>query len=148
VPFAACKKEEAPKKAVQAPLVAPTGDDISAWRAYVSDAVTRNMGGISNQPFVYLLPGESSEDFEGSYERLAEKAETDVARGIIAGNMLAYGGPSSAKTADLVIAAFTGVQPGTMKGVKVLFIGTPADSERVKAAVEPAGVTYVFVEAK
>jgi hypothetical protein len=35
-----------------------------------------------------------------------------------------------------------------MKGVKVLFIGTPADSERVEAAVEPAGVTYVFVEAK
>jgi hypothetical protein len=35
-----------------------------------------------------------------------------------------------------------------MKGVKVLFIGATADGDRVKAAVEPAGVTYVFVEAK
>ena len=30
----------------------------------------------------------------------------------------------------------------------MLFIGEPADNERVKAAVAPAGVDYVFVEAK
>jgi hypothetical protein len=35
-----------------------------------------------------------------------------------------------------------------MKGVKVLFIGKPADSDRVKAALAPTGVDYVFVEAK
>ena len=35
-----------------------------------------------------------------------------------------------------------------MKGVKVLFIGKAADSERVKAAVAPTGADYVFVEAK
>jgi hypothetical protein len=35
-----------------------------------------------------------------------------------------------------------------MKGVKVLFIGAPADSERVKAAVAPSEATYKFVEAK
>jgi hypothetical protein len=148
VPFAACKKEEAPKEAAVAPLVAPTTDDISAWRSYVSDAVTRNMGGTSNQPYVYLLPGESSEDFEGSYERLAEKAETDVARGIIGGNMLAYASPASAKMADIVVASFKDVPADTMKGVRVLFIGDAADNERVKAAVSPAGVTYVFIEAK
>jgi hypothetical protein len=148
LPFAACKKEEAPKETVQAPLVAPTGDDIAAWRTYVTDAVSRNMGNVSNQPYVYLLPGEDSEDFEGSYERLAEKAETDVARGIIAGNMLAYASPASAKMADIVIASFKDVPADTMKGVRVLFIGDAADNERVKAAVSPAGVTYVFIEAK
>ena len=37
---------------------------------------------------------------------------------------------------------------GAMKGVKTVFIGTAADSDRVKAAAEPAGVKYVFVEAK
>jgi hypothetical protein len=35
-----------------------------------------------------------------------------------------------------------------MKGVRVVFIGDAADGERVKAAVAPAGVDYVFVEAK
>lgn len=148
LPLAACNKEEAPKAVEKAPVPAPTTDDIVEWRAYVSDVVRRNMGAIANQPYVYLLPGESDGDFEGNYERLAEKAHTDVARGIIRGNMLAYASPASAKMADIVIAAFKDVPPDTMEGVRVVFIGDAADGERVKAAVSPAGVTYVFVEAK
>ena len=35
-----------------------------------------------------------------------------------------------------------------MKGVKVLFVGKAEDSERVKAAITPSGVDYVFAEAK
>ncbi len=145
LPFAACKKE-APKEVVKAPLSAPTTDDDNAWRAYVSDVVTRNMGNIVNQPYVYLLPGQNNADAEGAYERLADKAKTDVARGIISGNMLAYASPNSAKMADIVVESFKDVPPGTMKGVRVLFIGKAADNDRVKAAVEPAGVTYVFIE--
>lgn len=145
LPFAACKKE-APKETVKAPLTAPANGDINAWRAYVSDVVQRNMGNIVNQPYVYFLPPETAENAEGAYERMLEKAKTDVARGIISGNMLAYASPDSAKMADIVVESFKDVPPGTMKGVRVLFIGKAADNERVKAAVEPAGVTYVFIE--
>ncbi|HRO28694.1 MAG TPA: hypothetical protein PLD19_14835, partial [Luteimonas sp.] len=67
---------------------------------------------------------------------------------IVKGNMLAYAGLDPTKTADMVVAAFEGVPANTMKGVRVLFIGDTANNERVKAAVEPAGVDYVFVEAK
>ena len=148
LPFAACKKEEAPQETVQAPLSAPANDDRKAWQAYLSDVVTRNMEGISSQPFVYMVPSESLPDFADQYERLLEKAKTDVARGIIAGNLLAYGGHPSPKVADLVVESFKDVQPNSMKGVKVLFIGNAAENDRVKAAVTPAGVDYVFVEAK
>src|SRR4051812_32785904 len=106
------------------------------------------MGGIQNQPYVYLLPGESTADFQDQYKRLLDKAKGDVSRGIVSGNMLAYGSPAADKMADLVIAAFQGVPPGSLKGVKVLFVGKPADSDRVKAAIAPTGVDYVFVEAK
>jgi len=146
LPFAACKKAEAPQAVVAAPMSAPTTDDRQAWVDYLNDVVPRNMGGIVNQPYVYLLPGESASDFQAQYDRLLEKAQSDVARGIIAGNLLAYASPASAKMADLVAAAFQGVPEGTMKGVKVLFIGKPADSDRVKAAVAPAGVDYVFID--
>jgi len=147
LPFAACKKE-APKDAVAAPLSAPANDDGGAWRAYLSDVVTRNMGGVSNPPFVYMLPGESTPDFASQYERLAEKAKADVARGIVEGNLLAYGSPASAKMADMVVASFADVPANTMKGVKVLYIGKAGDNARVQAAVAPAGVDYVFIEAK
>lgn len=150
LPFAACKKEqEAPKETVKAPLAAPANpEDRAGWNAYLSDVVTRNMEGIQNQPFVYTLPAETVPDFASQYERQLEKAKTDVARGIIAGNLLAYGGPSSSKMADIVVESFKDVEPNSMKGVKVLFIGDPADNARVEAAVKPAGVDYKFIEAK
>jgi hypothetical protein len=142
----ACKKEEAPKVEAKAAMSAPAGDDLAAWRDYLQDVVPRNMGGIANQPYVYLLPGENAPDFQDQYDRMLEKAQSDVGRGIISGNMLAYASPASAKMADIVVASFEGVPPDSMKGVRVLFIGHPADGERVKAAVEPAGVNYVFVD--
>ena len=149
LPFAACKKEEAPKASAEGGAGRADHRRHAAWRAYVTDVVTRNMGGVTNQPYVYLLPGESTADFQGSSTiACCEKAQSDVARGIVSGNMLAFASPASAKMADMVVAAFKAVPPGTMKGVKVLFIGKADDSERVKAAVAPAGVDYVFVEAK
>ena len=149
LPFAACKKEEAPKvEAVVAPLTAPTNDDLPAWRAYVTDVAKRNMDGINNSPYVYFLPSESTEGFGGQYERQLEKLEGDLSRGIIAGNMLVFASPSSAKMAELAAVAFSQVGQGTMKGVKVVFVGNPEDSGKVKTASEPAGVNYIFVEAK
>lgn len=149
LPFAACKKQEAPKaEAVLAPLVAPTNDDLPAWRAYVTDVAKRNMDGITNSPYVYFLPGEATEGFGGQYERQLEKLESDLSRGIIAGNMLVFASPSSSKMSELATVAFKQVGAGTMKDVKVLFIGTAEDSAKVKAAADPAGVNYIFIEAK
>ncbi|NUS39910.1 MAG: hypothetical protein HOQ02_12925 [Lysobacter sp.] len=148
LPFAGCKKEEAPQAAAKPQMAAPKTDDANAWRAYLQDVVPRYMSANSNAPYVYFLPGESTPDFNDQYTRLAEKAKEDVGRGIVSGNLLAYGSPASAKMADMVIAAFKDVPAGSMKGVKVLFIGKAEDSDRVKAGVTPAGVDYTFVEAK
>ena len=148
LPFTACKKEEAPKAEVAAPLSAPTTDDVTAWRAYVNDVATRNMDGVNNSPFVYFLPSDKAEGFGGLYERLLQKLEEDLGRGIQEGNMLVFASPAQEKTTEMVETAFKPVPPGSMKGVKVIFIGTPILGERVRAAVEPAGVKYIFVEAK
>ena len=148
LPFlAACKKEEKAAAVVEAPLTAPTTTDENAWNTYLTEVVKRNLDGVTNT-YVYVLPAEGSQDFQGYYDRQLEKAQTDISRGILEGNLLAFGSPTSAKTADLAVAAFSKAQPGSMKGVKVLFIGSAADNDRVKAAVTPAGVDYKFVEAK
>jgi hypothetical protein len=149
LPLAACNKaEDAPKEAEKAPLSAPTDDNAAAWRAYVPDVVGRHMDGVTSAPFVYLLPSEASDVFQGSYDRLLDKAKSDVSRGILKGNMLAYASPNSMKTADLIVAAFADVKPDKLKGVKLLFIGKAEDNDRVKTAVAASGVDYIFVEAK
>ena len=146
LPFAACKKHEAPQAVEKAPMSAPKTDDRQAWVDYLNDIVPRHLAGIPNQPFVYLLPGEGAADFQDQYDRMLEKARADVGRGIISGNMLAYASPASAKMADLVVASFDGVPADSMKGVRVLFFGKAADGERVQAAVAPTGVEYVFID--
>jgi hypothetical protein len=65
---------------------------------------------------------------------------------VLPGNLLAFGGPDSAKTADFVISAFGKAQPGTFKGVIVLFIGDEADHQRVEDAIKPSGATFRFVQ--
>lgn len=145
--LAACTKEAEKVEVVETALVAPTGTDEDSWNTYLTEVVKRNLDGASNT-YVYVLPHEGAADFQGYYDRQLEKAQVDIQRGIIEGNLLAYGSPSSAKTADLVIASFAKADPGSMKGVKVLFIGSAADNERVKAAVTPAGVDYKFFEVK
>ena len=99
---------------------------------------------------MYYLPAPTGDEATdaGNYERLSDKATSDVSRGIVRGNMLAYASSDSAKMADIIVNAFAGVEPDTMKGVRVVFIGAAADQERVSAAVAPAGVEFIFVQAK
>ena len=173
LPVLACSKDEPAPQAQATPVTAPQNDDRAAWNAYLNDVANRNMDGINNSPYVYLVPPapagapasepapaeagadaaanadaapELSAPVDGDYERLLEKAKLDVSRGIVRGNLLMFAGLDSARTANLTVAAFDGVEPNTMRGVRVVFIGAAADSERVKAAVEPAGVEYVFVD--
>ena len=134
--LAACQKEEATDTVAEAkPAVTRPADnnDEQAWGVYLSDVVTRNMGDITNNPYLYYLPSSDSEGFEGAHERLKEEVELAMQRGIVEGNLVAFGSPESTMMADIVVGAFAQVDPASMKGVRVIFIGDAADSERVRA---------------
>lgn len=147
--LAACQKEEKKEAAAEtAPLAAPKTGDETAWGAYLTDVVKRNLDGVNGTTYVYVLPTPESPTFQRDYDLMLEKSQADMSRGILEGNLVAFGSPNSAKSADLVVASFAKVDPATMKGVKFIFIGDAADNERVKAAVTPAGVNYVFVQVK
>jgi hypothetical protein len=148
LPFTACKKDEAPKVEAQAAVALPTSSAQKDWLPYVQYKVTPHMAGVTSTPFVYFLPKPDVEGFDGMYSRQLEKLESDLGRGIIEGNMLVFASPEPEKEVEMIEAAFKQVPAGSMKGVKVIFIGTPILGERVKTAVEPAGVNYIFEEAK
>ena len=62
--------------------------------------------------------------------------------------MMAFGGPDSKRTADMIVEAAKSAQDGALKGVVVLFIGAQADSDRVKDALAKSTADYRFVEMK
>jgi hypothetical protein len=120
--------------------------DKAAWGKYLSQILRSNMQGMTaDRPYPYLVPGGDDDAAVAERQRQLESVTNTVLRGVLPGNLLAFGGPESAKTADLVIEAFAKAQPGTFKGVIVLFIGDEADHQRVEDAIKPSGAEFRFV---
>ena len=151
--LSACDKDaQTEQAAVQAPAVVsmpsnPT--DKAAWKAYLVQVVTNNMTGVkSNPPYMYFVPGGDDDATKSDRNNQLENVKNVVARGVLPGNMMAFGGPDSKITAQLVVDAFKDVQAGAFKDVVVLFIGAPAEGESVKQALLSSGADVRFVEAK
>src|SRR5690606_33384231 len=110
--LAACDKSDTSEDTAvvaKAPLTAPTTNDDNECGSYLSQVVTSNMGEVTNSPYLYYLPGSDSEGFEGAHERLKEEIEIAMQRGIVEGNLVAFGSPESTMMADIVVGAFAKV---------------------------------------
>ena len=151
--LSACSKSEeeaAPAEQAAEVVSRPAaGADPAAWKKYLGAVVMQNMDGVkSNRPYMYFVPGGDDGKSEVDRSNQLDNVKITVARGVLPGNMLAFGGPNSKQTADLIIDSFADASAGTFKDVTVLFVGDQADSDRVKEALTVAGATYRFAEAK
>ncbi|MDR2012665.1 MAG: hypothetical protein LBQ20_06440 [Rhodanobacter sp.] len=131
-------------------LPAPTNPaDKSAWKQYLVNVVMANMQGVkSNHPYMYFVPAGDDDAAKADRGNQLENVKTVVARGVLPGNMMAFGGPDSKLTAQLVTDAFKDVRAGAFKDVIVLFIGAAADVDGVKQALGTSGADVRFVEVK
>jgi hypothetical protein len=137
-------KDAAPKVAEVAKPTDTT--DTKAWSQYLGQIVRKNMQGMTaDRPFPYLVPAGDDQAGTDGRARQLDNVKGTVARGVLPGNMLVFGGPNSGKTADLIVEAFKDAQQGSFKNVIVLFIGDQADQQRVAEALTPSGATYRFV---
>jgi hypothetical protein len=153
--LSACDKgEQAQTQAAaeQKPVVVPkpaNPSDKNAWKQYLVSTVSANMQGVkSNHPYMYFVPSGDDDTAKTDRNNQLENVKTTVQRGVLPGNMMAFGGPDSKLTSDVVIEAFKEAQPGSFKDVVVLFIGAPAEGDAVKAALQASGADVRFVEAK
>lgn len=149
--LAACSNNNADKQQAQQTVQKvskPTNpNDTEAWQKYLSQVLGQHLQGMTaSRPYPYLIPAGSSSAAQAGRQRQLNNVTGVVLRGVTPGNLLAFAGPDSTKTADLVLKAFKQVPPGAMKGVIVLFIGDQADKGRVGAVVKPTGAEYRFVE--
>jgi hypothetical protein len=138
--------------AEQKPVVAPmptNPTDKNAWKQYLVSVVTANMQGVkSNHPYMYFVPSGDDDTAKSDRNNQLENVKTVVSRGVLPGNLMAFGGPDSKLTAELITEAFRDVAAGSFKDVVVLFVGATADADAVKTAVATSGADVRFVEAK
>jgi hypothetical protein len=152
--LSACDQKDKAKDAAaeQAAAVVPKptdANDKTAWKKYLVSVVTANMTGVkTNHPYMYFVPGGDDEASVADRNNQFENVHNTVLRGVLPGNMMAFGGPDSKMTSDLIINAFKDAQPGSFKDVVVLFIGATAEGAAVKLALDPTGADVRFVQAK
>lgn len=148
--LAGCGKKQDDQQASQQTQKAtrPTDmNDAKAWNAYLVQLLNENLQGMkARQPYAYMVKGGDSDQAKAENDRQLQSVQDTVARGVLPGNLLAFAGPDSSKTADLVTTAFKGAKPGSFKDVIILFIGDQADEQRVADVVKPTGATFRFVK--
>lgn len=141
-----CKKEEEAPKKEAAPLVVPSDpNDVDSWKKYLSGVVKNNMSGVRSRPYVYFVPAGDTPEVQEQTQRQLEQVQDVVLRGVLPGNMLAFGGPDSAKVANLVADGFKDVRPNSMKGVKILVIAASGDEQRLRDVLAPGAGDFIFV---
>lgn len=149
VAMTACHKQDddqAQTAQVQKAPKPTSPTDSKGWNAYLSQIVQANLQGmLAPQPYAYMVNAGTTDDALAQNARQLQSVQDTVARGVTPGNLLAFGGPDPAKTADFVIAAFKDAKPGTFKDVIIMFIGDKADEQRVTDALKPTGATFRFV---
>ncbi|MBB6241714.1 MULTISPECIES: hypothetical protein [unclassified Rhodanobacter] len=148
--LSACNKQQddqqaGPAQAQQVPK--PTNpNDAKGWNDYLGDLVQKNLQGMTaSQPFAYLVDAGDTDEAKANNQRQLSNVQDSVARGVLPGNLMAFAGANSGKTADLLVAAFKDAKPGSFKDVIVLFIGDKADEQRVTDVIKPTGATFHFV---
>jgi len=141
--------------AEQVALVLPKdANDTIGWKKYLSAQVTKftrdNEATVkANHLYMYYVPGGDSQDAQNlRQQQLNNVTDNVISRGVLPGNLMAFGGPESKATADLIVDAFKGAADGSFKGVFVVFIGGATDQDRVKDSLTKSGADFRFVEAK
>ena len=138
--------------AEQVALKLPTdATDKASWQKYLVAQVTRFVRENptlvkTSHPYMYYVPTGDGADQQTDRGNQLDNVKTTVSRGVLPGNLMAFGGPESKFTSDLIVDAFKEAPDGGLKGVVILFVGAQADSDKVKDAVTKSGSDYHFVE--
>jgi hypothetical protein len=146
--LSACNKGQQNEQAAQTEQATKPSSpsDMKGWKTYLSQIVQAHMQGINNTPYMYFIPAGDDPDTTAARGRTQDTLNGVIATTVLPGNMIAAGGPDSGKTADALVTAFKNAQPGSFKGVVVLFVGNAADKDRVQQAIAPSGAEFRFAQ--
>ncbi|MGB4859876.1 MAG: hypothetical protein WBP11_11185 [Dokdonella sp.] len=137
---AASGDESAAEAAAPAAVMPTDPNDTAGWKKYLGEVVMKNMEGVkSNRPYMYYVPSGEDDKAMGDRANQLENVQGVVGRGVLPGNMMAFGGPDSATTADFVVKSFEVAAANSFKDVVVLVVTKPEDKARVSEALAPSG---------
>ncbi|HPF73725.1 MAG: hypothetical protein H7A20_03670 [Rhodanobacteraceae bacterium] len=138
------------KASAEPAAVHPPADptDKKGWNKFINYVAGQNMSRMRGRPTSFFLASSQEPEWEGRLDGMHESVGNSLARGILPRSLVIFASPETTAMADLMVEEFEATQAGTLRDVRILFIGAAEDEERVKAAVAPSGAEFVFHEAK
>jgi TonB family protein len=122
-------------------------NDYGGWNIYFTGIARKNALDMpAGHAYLFFVPSGSDPDSIHARERQLDNLKGIVARRIKPGNLIAFSGPSSQITADIVLGAFENAPADSLKGVVLLFIGLNADRDRVFDCWRASGATLRFAD--
>ncbi len=119
------------------------------WQAYLGQVLQSGdyMKGMQgDQPYVYYVDAGNDDTAVAERQRQLDNVSDRIAIGVLPGYLIAFAGPSSSTTADVITQAFQDAKPGSLNKVIVVFIGDQADEQRVADVVKPTGAIFRFAK--
>lgn len=127
------------------PLSAPDTTDARDWRAYADELLSRaRRPGERIGAMVLGRSGEAPARDNG-HEIWNAIARADVANRYESGGFL-LASPHPERLADVVTRALAAKAPGSLSGVRILFVGSPDPAGRLAQAAAHAGVDLAFID--
>jgi hypothetical protein len=134
-------KNVAPGK-VLVTVTRPTADDdADSWATFVRAVYQQNFPAKTWPGGWPVLVGQSELAVAMRAREDSVFSDWVADRRLRPGDILALGGPSSTATADTMLKHFRSAPPNWAKGATLVFMGSPADKDRVIHALRSSGAT-------
>jgi hypothetical protein len=119
-----------------------------AWSKFLSCVTRQNAQGMTASRFyLFYIPGGSDEQAISARERQTSNLEDVISRGVLPGNLIAFGGPDADATTKVVSRAFNEASSKyPLTNVTVVVIGRKADEPQLGNMIKPRGATFRLVD--
>jgi hypothetical protein len=119
-----------------------------AWSRFLSCVTRQNAQGMTASRFyLFYIPGGSDEQAVAARQRQESNLEDIISRGVLPGNLIAFGGPDAGATTQVVSRAFSEAPSKyPLTNVTVVVIDRKADESQLGNLIKPRGATFRLVD--
>lgn len=125
------------------PLPTPDGGNADAWRDYLAELRDRLSDSTGHPHAGLVLPAAGA---GGDADSITEMLDGFVEFRELYGDHFVFVSPSSPRLAELLGGHLAAMQPGSMRGARIAFVGSQEDGEKVNAAAAGSGAEILLID--
>ncbi|WP_199754290.1 hypothetical protein [Dyella dinghuensis] len=124
-----------------APARPTAAADESTWGNYLAEQGKRHADGVSQHPYIYVIPRGDGVGATDRRKNELDSIDHSIGPILMPGGMLILGGPDVQQTTAFITELSKTAKADALKGIVVLVVTEPSQTDGVKSALKPTGAT-------